>query len=159
MTDQPAWKLVANLGDQNPLEHGGLFVYRDETGVYCEKAVKLDPMLNGTFEVRRFCLEKCTYENGVLSDNPYHKDHPVWFGDRTPDKWNPEGELKKLADYTGQTEEGLIKAFCSDNPCDRAMAYESVGNYHGWENLDEYPVTLTYEEAKEKYGDLRGDRW
>ena len=31
---QPKWEYVANLGDTSPLEYGGLFLYRDTTGVY-----------------------------------------------------------------------------------------------------------------------------
>ncbi len=39
--DQPKWKLLANLGDANPIDYGGYFVYRDETGVYRDEAEKL----------------------------------------------------------------------------------------------------------------------
>ena len=36
-TNQPDWKLIANLGDENPLEHDGFFIYKDKTGVYEEE--------------------------------------------------------------------------------------------------------------------------
>ena len=39
--DQPKWKLLANLGDANPIDYCGYFVYRDETGVYRDEAEKL----------------------------------------------------------------------------------------------------------------------
>lgn len=157
MNEQPVWKLVANLGDVNPLEHGGYFVYRDETGVYCEEAEKLEPMLDGTFELHRFVLEKCTFENGTLSDNKFHPEIPAWFAkpeSRRGERPQDTTYLKNVSDCCGYTVEHLIEELCSSDPCRRANAYRDIFDYHGWDNADSYPVTLTYEEAKAKYDNL-----
>ena len=36
---------------------------------------------------------------------------------------------------------------------ERANAYRAIGQYHGEENLDSDPLTLTKEEAEERYED------
>ena len=148
-TKQPRWRLVANLGDTTPLEYGGYFVYRDATGVYPPEAELLrepedgnaldDPAARWT--VYRFILEPCTFVDGVLSDNPFHPGHAVWFAD----------SLVGLASFTGQTELELITAFCSDDARVRADAWRTVGDYHGYENLDSYPIELTRAEVKRRY--------
>ncbi len=35
---QPAWECIAQLGDKNPIDHGGYWILRDTTGVYAEEA-------------------------------------------------------------------------------------------------------------------------
>lgn len=152
MTRQPQWKCIARLGDADPVSYGGYFVYIDETGVYPPKAEKLfepsddqdldDPKARWT--VYRFILEPCTFEDGVLSDNPYHRGFPVWFADK----------LAGIAAFVGQTELQLITSFCSVDPVDRAFAWQAVGDYHGYENLDSYPLQLTQAEAEARYGDV-----
>lgn len=132
-TNQPIWKCMANLGDRSPIEYGGYFVYVDTTGVYPPEAEYLNaPNSDNSPEpwtLHRFVLEPCTYQNGILSANKFHPDHPVWFADR----------LDGLAAFIGSTREDLIKEFCSENPIDRAHAWRDVGEYHGFENLDGYP--------------------
>lgn len=39
---QPVWKYLGNLGDRHPIEYGGLFVYKDTTGVYGFEMEKLE---------------------------------------------------------------------------------------------------------------------
>jgi hypothetical protein len=158
---QPRWKFVANLGDRNPLEEGGYFVYVDETGVYTAEAERLEISKCetaagdlATYEVYRFSLERCTYVNGILSDNKFHPNKPAWWA-------KPESEraeypyhttyLENMLVYTDQPLEEVVKSFCSEDPVERARAYELVGFYHGWINLDSYPIELTYEEALERY--------
>jgi len=152
---QPAWKFVANLGDMNPLDYGGLFVYVDTTGIYTPQAEKLvldEPdNLNSTYTVYRFCLEPCTYINRILSDNKFHPDYPAWFAmPERERKGSPQEStyLKDLAAYVGVTVQELAKWFCSNDVCQRARAWEIVGEYHGFENLDGYPLKLFRSEAK-----------
>ena len=158
---QPKWKFVANLGDVNPLEHGGLFVFIDETGVYPPEMAKVEPPQDTDpeppegeedlfdadeevkYTVHRAVLEPCTYTNGVLSDNQFHPDSPAWFADKLP----------AVASFIGVDAAELIGDFTSGDPVKLARAYEAVASYHGWANLDEYPVTLTRKEVKEKYAD------
>lgn len=140
-TNQPVWKMIANLGDVNPLDYGGYFVYIDETGVYPPEAERLEESHKG-YEVHRFILDRCTYTNGILSDNKFHPEHPAWFAD----------DIDSAASFVGQDAQELIDALCDPDPCMRAEAYRAIGDYHGWENLDSYPLHLTQEEAIEKYG-------
>ena len=134
MTKQPAWKRIANLGDVNPIDYGGYFVYVDTTGVYPPEAeVLISPDSDDAPEgwtVYRFILDQCTFVDGVLSDNSFHPELPAWWAD----------ELPRLAAYNGQTELRLVTDFCSDDPIARAWAYRSLGDYYGYHELDSYPL-------------------
>lgn len=150
---QPVWKLVANLGDVNPLDHGGFFVYVDETGVYPPEAEVLEVNENGfddedddkgEWVVHRFILEPCTYINGILSDNKFHPECPAWFAD----------DIKSLATFVDMEVEELIRLFCSNAPLEQAVAWRAVGDYWGCYELDHYPLTFTSRsELKARYPD------
>lgn len=137
-TKQPKWEFIANLGDAHPIDYGGLFVYRDTTGVYPCECEKLFPNEDGTaWEVQRFILERCKLVNGLLIPFRYDESwpHPAeqyseWFN----------ADLAGIASYIGVTTEELQSMFCSDNPLELARAYESLGEYHGFDNLDAYPL-------------------
>jgi hypothetical protein len=160
MTNQPVWKYVANLGDASPIEHGGLFLYEDETGVYPAELEKLDePCDDDRLErwtVRRVCLDKLKLhrvENMLyLVPGAYEPSwpHPVhsyveWFAK----------DLASVAETMGTTRAELEEAFCSDDIKARAWAYQCVYDYHGWDNGDSYPQTLTKKEARKRY--VRGE--
>lgn len=141
-TQQPDWKLIANLGDVNPLEYDGYFVYQDQNNTYpAEAEIVINDPDSNTITVYRFILEKCTLTNGVLSDNKFHPDYPAWFAE----------DLSSVADFADLTTEELTAEFCSDNPITRAKAYRAVGEYHGLLNLDQYPSVYTRQEAEEHY--------
>lgn len=137
---QPQWKLVAQLGDVNPIDYGGLFVYIDETNTYSPEMERLEMVtepdtdddgneIDGVWETRRVVLDRCTFIDGVLSDNPFHPSHAAWFADSISD----------VASYVGMTVEELISDFCSTDPVRLAYAYRAIGDFHGWGNLDSYP--------------------
>jgi hypothetical protein len=113
---QPQWKLISEWEDFR--------VFEDKTGRYAPE---------GEFKqgqaTYRFILEPCTFENGVLSDNPYHKDHPAWFAK----------DLHILASFAGVSRSELIAMFTSEDTNVRARAYLLVGEYYGFGNLDQYP--------------------
>jgi hypothetical protein len=144
MTDQPKWQLIANLGDATPLDYGGLFVFRDETGVHPEEMELLEVQNPDAddddlrYEVRRCVLERCTLTGGILSDNSFHPEHPAWFA----------ADLAGVASAIGSTKEDLERLLCSEDPLERAEAYRAVADYHGWDNLDSDPLTLTRAEAE-----------
>lgn len=145
MSKQPVWKFVANLGDANPLDYGGLFLFVDETGAYPPELEKLEPNVedceDATYTVWRITLDPCFLTDGVLSDNPYHKDHAAWFAD----------DLHGNADCVGIGHSDLVALFTSAEPIGRANAYVMVADYHGWDNFDSYPLTgLTRAEAAER---------
>lgn len=135
-TKQPSWKLVANLGDRNPVDHGGFFVFTDETRVYPPEVELLESPDNdegGTWTVYRFILEPCTFANGVLSDNKFHPEHPAWFAD----------SIGSVSNFVGVPTAELIDMLVNGNPTNKAWAWKAIGDYHGFENLDSYPLTFT----------------
>ena len=139
ITNQPKWQLVANLGDVNPFEYGGFFVWKDLTGVYDLEATSLTVCYDNQVIESRILLGKCYLTNGVLSDNKFHLDHPVWFSE----------DLPAIALFTGQDVDQLVNDLCSDNPIERGSAYLSVFNYHGSQGDDNI---LTGKEVRAKYG-------
>lgn len=144
MTSQPDWKLIAQLGDVNYADYGGYFVYEDRTRVYPAEAEYLE-VIEGRkpqWEIYRFILEPCTYQGGVLSDNPFHPHLAAWFA-QPEEKENATGRLSDLSRFVGVSTEELIEQFCSEDPVQRAQAYRIVGEYHGWENLDSYSLTIS----------------
>lgn len=174
MSSQPKWKYVGNLGDKTPLEHGGLFVFVDETGVYPPEmelleideekleAAEADEFANKAdddekpYTAYRVLLEDCFWDGRILSDNQFHKDEPAWFAHTEEERVaRPQDTtyLKNVADFVGQTVEALIELFVSDDPLKRATAWRAVLDYHGWENGGPYPLKLTRKEAEERYMD------
>lgn len=152
---QPDWEFVANLGDANPLTYGGYFVYRDRTGKYGEEAELLivDEGRGGrhTYSVYRFGLDQLKLVDGYLVSLSYRPDWP--YPVEKYDEWFHE-KMDDVAGNIGVTKEELEKAFTSTNSLMRAEAYRAVGDYHGWENLDAYPLTgLTREDVEKRYAD------
>lgn len=141
-TRQPKWEIIANLGDVS-LEYGGYFIYKDKTGVYPEVAEMfyVPAWHEDDWVIYRFTLEKCTFQNGILSDNKFHPEHPAWFAD----------EMDVMASSHGLTNGQLIEWFCSDDPLQRAEAYRVVGEYHGFENLDSYPFVKSRKGVEKRY--------
>lgn len=158
---QPDWECIAQLGDNDPIDHGGYWILRDKTGVYPEEAELLvvpDDDDDGEYIVYRFVLERCTFIDGVLSDNKFHPDHAAWWaGTEKERKARPQDTtyLKNIADFVGMELEELVADFCSEDAVKRAMAYRAVGDYHGFDNLDSYPLTLKRREVKKRYKELR----
>ncbi len=139
-TKQPAWQFVANLGDVNPLDYDGLFVYVDRSGVYAPECAKLeritDDSVTGSAErwqVSRWSLDRCTWINGVLSDNRFHPSKPAWFADK----------LASVADTNGITETELRAMLCASDPVLLARGYECLIGHFGAFEFDQYPMTLT----------------
>lgn len=159
---QPTWKLLANLGDVNPIDHGGMLVYEDTTGVYPPEAVLIEPIDDergndsDRWIVYRFPLERCTFVNGVLSDNPFHPELPAWFA--TPESRKTERPqdttyLSSVASSMSMEAGELIEALCSDHLIERAAAYQAIGDYHGYINLDHDPITdFDRSEMEARYG-------
>lgn len=146
---QPKWKFVAQLGDVDPINYGGKFLFEDETGVYPPMLEILDvegdtePVMsdddetleegNMKWEIHRISLEPCTFIDGILSDNKYHPEHPAWFAD----------SLDSVSNSMDTTPEKLIEQFCGEDIQERAWAYVTVGEYHGLINFDGYPLRFS----------------
>lgn len=149
--NQPKWKCSAQLGDQDPVSYGGYFVLVDETGVYPPEAELLQSPDDDSGTPRegwtayRFVLERCTFIDGVLSANKYHPHHSVWFCPSAVRRAErpQDSHLGQVADSQGTSEAELIAQFCSEDPIERAHAYRAVGEHHGFDNFDSYPLQFT----------------
>lgn len=142
MTSQPKWKCIAQLDDINPIDHGGYWILLDTTGEYSPEGEVLIEQCDHTYLAYRFLLDKCTHVNGILSDNPYHPDHPAWYAD----------DLRSISSSAGYNHMGeLVEDLCSDNPINLAIAYRAIGEYYGYDNLDHDPLVLTRSEARKRY--------
>ena len=139
---QPVWECIAQLGDKNPIDHGGYWILRDTTGVSSEEAELLivPEDEDGDYTIYRFKLDRCTFINGVLGDNQFHPQYAAWWAKTEVER----NALEELADH-----------FCSEDVLKRAVAYRAVGDYHGFDNLDSYPLTMTRREVKARYRKLR----
>jgi hypothetical protein len=142
MTNQPKWKCVDQLGDRSPLDYGGYWVFVDTTGVYEAEGewVEVDEATN-RLTIYRFILEKCTFVDGILSDNKFHPEHPAWFAK----------DLSSVAASSGTPVEELRTMLCSDDPIQRALAYREIGNHWGFRNLDDYPLEMGRTEGRRRY--------
>lgn len=141
--NQPKWKCIANLGDRNPVEHGGVFVYIDLTGVYCPEMEIWQPSdTKDEGNVYRVLLGECSLSktHGTLSDNQYHSDWNAWFTE--------EGSVKHLADFTDQSEESLKRQFVG-SVIERANAWLVVFQYYGPQDSEER--VLTFAQARRRY--------
>jgi hypothetical protein len=153
---QPSWKLLANLGDVNPVEYGGYFVYVDETAVYasegeilCEPSDDVDPdTATARWTVYRFSLDQCKVVDGVLVSVDYQPDWPHPLPQYA--KWFAK-DLDKVASCCGWSLDEAILMLCSTDPLERAHIYRDIGEYHGMANLDSHPFTLTRAEVEARY--------
>ena len=154
--DQPQWKFIANTGDANPLDYGGIFVYVDETGVYDPEMEVLflddEEEEETTYTVHRVSLERLKWVDGFLVPHAYSRTdcpHPIaryepWFRDK----------LKEIASSVGVDPRDLENAFASADPLELARAYEALGSYFGWTELDhDPPAGLSMEGVKARYTD------
>lgn len=142
---QPEWELVGTIGDRNPVEYGGGYVFRDKTGVYDPEVEYVEPIETddgsaGVFAYR-VVLESHTYVNGILSDNKFHPDKAVWYAD----------DLDRVCETCDCDRDELIGNLCGDDPVARAWAYETLASYFGWHEFDHYHLTLTADEAEKRY--------
>jgi hypothetical protein len=146
-------KCVAQLCDADPIEYGGYWVFDDGDCGSAELLIVPEEE-GGKYLVYRFDLDRCTYVDGVLADNKYHPNIPAWFAKpESIRKERPQDTtyLKNVALYCEFPEGLLVRQFCSESLIDRAQAYRMVGVYHGFNNLDGYPLELTKLEIKTRY--------
>lgn len=146
---QPIWEFIGQLvGDEDPLERGAVFIYRDRTGVYEEEVQFLTPMIDGTFHVYRFPIGRLRLVDGYLVSRRYRAfwPHPL----ERYDEWFHR-DLGEVASSIGTSKEDLERRFTVENPLQRASAYEAVAEHFGWENFDSYPLRLTLAEVKKRF--------
>lgn len=167
VTAQPKWKFLANLGDADPLANDGLFLYVDETGVYSPELERLALHYESAnaeegerkYLIHRICLDTLKIVVVPDADNPNvsvsYLVPAAWdtswpYPGHQYDEWFHE-DLSSVADTMDTTVEALRAAFTSDDPKQRAWAYQRVADHHGWENFDSYPLECSEKEVLERY--------
>lgn len=158
MTNQPTWKQIGTVGDINPFDYDGGFIYQDETGVYTEELEYIQAdndglMDDATWNVYRWSLDRLemvTAENGDILLVPFgfssrnDLPHPI----ASYDEWF-NGDIASAANSLGCTVETLRESLCSQDATRRAFAYLELAQYHGFANFDSYPYTYTDREELE----------
>lgn len=113
-TNQPKWQLVANLGDGNPFDYGGFFIWKDLTGKYDLEAtiLLLDEENEDKIQEVRILMEKCNALDEFFAD-----------------------DLDSIASFAGQDRQELIDQLASDEPIARGRAYQALTMYYNVENF------------------------
>lgn len=152
--------VLANLGDGDTLDAGSLFVYSDGSAELVQVDNDyLDDDRSFTYTVYRWDCDRCTFINGILSANRYDPDHSAWFAPSDAEmKARPQdgNGLRDIANFVGMTTRELRTLLCSDDVLKRAVAYNAIGRYHGYDNLDSDPLTFNRAEAEARYGRYAG---
>jgi hypothetical protein len=135
-TKQPSYHAVANLGDVNPLEHGGAFVMVDRRGVYAPQLWVWEPEANVMEEkgmLYRFDIPTCRFtdEGGGLNDNPHHPNSIAWYATRE--------KLKSVAASWGVSVRELTGLLTSSDPVQRGRGILAVARVMGLHEFDSYP--------------------
>lgn len=168
-TKQPDWKLVGAVGDVNPIDHGGGFIYEDTTGVYAAELEYIEPdeqyedrYGNATrWTVYRFEIPQLKrISRTTPATSPYrdlHHEPPFTWDCLVPlnydatwphpsddyDDWFNHGDMcnaQSLANFAGFTLDEWLNLFCSSDPRVRADAYLTIAQYAGLEEFDSYPL-------------------
>lgn len=140
-TNQPRWHVATNLGDVNPLEHGGSFVLIDSTGIYDPELWKYEEWQEGDpiRRLYRITLKRCfPIEGGHIGNNIYHSYMPTWFGKREM--------LKSVEDSADHLQ--LVFDICSVDVRKLASAYLSLIGHYGAHEFDSEPCILSNGEAR-----------
>ena len=165
MTKQPKWTCIANLGDASPIEHGGCFVFTDDTNVYsAEMEVWFpgeevwdedDPNVDddGTKGTAyRIMLDRCEFLHFQETGEEILIPFSIWEKAYVLKEELPYS-IKKYKEWFSDRAIALnIQAYItSDDPVDRAVGYRELCEYAGYYTFDQYPLKLTEEEARERY--------
>ncbi len=136
-TDKYGNEIVGTVGDVNMPEYDGGIVYKDKDGDATLEWVEV-PDDDTDFDDKdaRWTIYRVSLDKGV----------PDW------------GSYKSAAKTSGQKPSELKAAFESDDPMERAWAYEVFAGHYGWNEFDNYPLVLDKHEIEERYDtDLGGD--
>lgn len=148
---RPVWRL------EWATDYSALYI--DETGVYAPELEILEEVFDAPDD-QRFLVFSASIERQkvVTETNPDgsvtqwlvpEAYKPEW---RHPISSYPEWYVKHLADVATSCgidsgEEEIREELCSDDPSERARAYESIAAHFGWENFDSYPLTISTKQA------------
>lgn len=131
-TNQPEWEEVGTIGDKSFEVYGGGIVSKDRTGAYPPELEYVEPPP----EELEFGDSKAIWTIYRVVLDP---EVPNW------------GEIEDVARSHDQDVEELRAAFESDDPMQRAWAYETWAGHYGWHEFDSYPLSLTCAEMNKRY--------
>lgn len=139
-------QFIGHLGDVNPVEHNGAVVLVDPE---LPDRPEMEVMVNYSdfaddsdhVKIFRFEIRRCTFVDGVLSDNEFHPEHPAWFA----------SHLDSIEHCNGYEAGHLVEALCSEDLMVRAQAYYDLLYFHGEEEFDQEPLILSTREAEHRY--------
>ncbi len=129
-------KELGTLGDVNAPEYDGGWIFEDDGRIWIEwvDTPSDDDMKGGEYKKSaRWTVYRVHIETPEI---------PSWA----------EDDLEAIAETVGGTASRLRKDFLSKDPKRRAMAYWDLASYHGWHELDNYPLVLTKSEVEKRYG-------
>jgi hypothetical protein len=151
-TVQPIWKFHSTVGDVNPIDYSGGFVYIDITGVYPPECEWIESEDGHLAEPIRWTVYRWTLERKsiVIGKDGSYLLVPYGYESRTDlphpiaeyDEWFHR-DLSSVAQSNGVELDTLRREFTSNDPAILAGAYLAIAQYHGFENLDSYPLTFT----------------
>ena len=164
--------VIGQLGDVNPVDYGGGLVVRNDSlervqVVYFEVLWEEDPYEEldpgqpdhpPSRSIYVFDIDKLAW-NGISG----------WYSARTLAheqlprprseyvEWFASSDaIKRMANAVGVYWLDLAGMFCSDDPMERAKAYEEIGLFHGFGTLDTNPELASYSRALELFNNLKG---
>ena len=147
---QPSFHCVANYGDANPFDYGGIFLRVDRRGfsvprlLFFNEWTKEDPRMTLHAVELEYCFEYDNNGNIQLGTNYRHRYLAEWFG--KPDA------LKSIASCNGITVEGLRLKLCGDLD-DRVEGYMAVVGCHGAQSFDDSPYVFGSKKDARKFCD------
>lgn len=125
---------VGNIGDVNPIEYGGGFVFKNEYGYFVEYTHGMESDCPDVEKLSRceLALYSVPVPDDVFSDHDWVK-------------------VEEVARTIGADPEELRKAGSSNNVMERVRALEDIASHWGWNELDHYPQTVKASELKRRW--------
>ena len=128
---QPQWKYLDTIGDRDPITNWGGFVYVDELGNYDPELVWFE-RFETRYEISNVRISRIILERNSLEE---------WWYDK----------LQSIADFSGRPLEELQQMAITDIYLEKALLYAYLLSYFGAYEFDQEPITLTGNEAYQKY--------
>lgn len=124
----PGAKIIGTVGDADPIEHTGGFVYEQSPGDF--RLEWIDPPSDDY---------DAPGAHWTVYDTDLDPGIPDW------------GDIQDVADSIGMSFMELAEAFESADPMSRAYAYEAWAGYYGWIEFDSYPDNLYRSQVEKRY--------
>jgi len=131
-------KKITSVGDVNPIEYGGGFVYSEDGNRWIEYTSGVEDVEDAPME------GDPGYEDIKLTVYLVAVEDDV-FG------WHSWAKIADIARTSGYAKQDLKAAGKSSKLRDRVWATEAIAGMWGWYELDNYPITLTVAELGERW--------